>query len=218
VFLLTFGQCPCSVQPRPFLRAATVGRDIQRYYPAPKKREISVIFLWSKVLLDKGITNRTIGQSLRVDFPKSKPQPIQSKKERKLSSIGRNGFIYWSSCTVALDSINMAASAPRPCLRCSKVSAHCCCGCCAHYCVVCTVRYPQCALLPLLQIVRLANIWCLVWWRRLRSSWIQKSVCCCPVRELTPLASQSSNAAKICGVKSGRGELPHAAIGCATHW
>ena len=29
-------------------------------------------FLWSKVFLDKGIANRTIGQSLRVHFPKSK--------------------------------------------------------------------------------------------------------------------------------------------------
>ena len=29
------------------------------------KREISGFFLWSKVFLDKGIANRTIGQSLR---------------------------------------------------------------------------------------------------------------------------------------------------------
>ena len=32
------------------------GSTIQRYYPAPKKRETSGLFLWSKVFLDKGIT------------------------------------------------------------------------------------------------------------------------------------------------------------------
>ncbi len=37
-----------------------------------KKERNQRWFLWSKVFLDKGITNRTIGQSLRVDFPKSK--------------------------------------------------------------------------------------------------------------------------------------------------
>ena len=37
-------------------------RDIQRYYLAPKKRETSGFLLWSKVFLDKGITNRTIGR------------------------------------------------------------------------------------------------------------------------------------------------------------
>ena len=49
----------------PFPRPDSV-RDlrsiIQKYYPEPKKRETSGFFLWSKVLLDKGITNRTFGR------------------------------------------------------------------------------------------------------------------------------------------------------------
>ena len=32
----------------------------QKYYSDPKKREISGLFLWSKVLLDKRITNRLL--------------------------------------------------------------------------------------------------------------------------------------------------------------
>ena len=56
-------------------------------------REISGGFLWSKVFLDKGITNRTIGQSLAYAlFSEIKTQPIQSKK-------GRETLIYWPSCT-----------------------------------------------------------------------------------------------------------------------
>ena len=35
---------------------------IQKYYPEPKKRETSGFFVWSKVLLGKGITNRTFGR------------------------------------------------------------------------------------------------------------------------------------------------------------
>ena len=40
-----------------------------------------VFFLWSKVFLEKGIANRTIGKSFRVDFPKSKPSLYYQKKE-----------------------------------------------------------------------------------------------------------------------------------------
>ena len=44
--------------------ATVQGRWItQRYYSEPKKREISRVFLWTKVFLDKGITNRTIGRA-----------------------------------------------------------------------------------------------------------------------------------------------------------
>ena len=65
---------------------------IQKYYPEPKKRETSGFFVWSKVLLDKGITNQTIGQSLRADFPKSKPSLYNQKKEGET-------LIYWPSCS-----------------------------------------------------------------------------------------------------------------------
>ena len=100
------------------LRGLKQGRSIiQKYYPEPKKRETSGIFLWSKVLLDKGITNRTIGQSLRVDFPKSKPSLYKSKK-------GRETLIYWPSCpagdgllaTASGFGFDVAACA-QPCLR-----------------------------------------------------------------------------------------------------
>ena len=41
--------------------------------------------------MDKGIANRTIGQSLRVDFPKSKPSLYnQQTKRRNLKTL-----IYW---------------------------------------------------------------------------------------------------------------------------
>ena len=56
-----------------------------------KERNQWGFFVVSKVLLDKGITNRTIGQSLRVDFPKSKPSLYNQKKEGETltySSIG----------------------------------------------------------------------------------------------------------------------------------
>ena len=44
--------------------------------------------MWSKVFLDKGIANQTIGQSLRVDFPKSNPAYAIKKKEGET-------LIYW---------------------------------------------------------------------------------------------------------------------------
>ena len=67
--------------------AVLLGSIIQRYYPEPKKREISEFFVWSKVFLDKGITNRTIGQSLRVVFRNQNPAYTINKKKCKLLSI-----------------------------------------------------------------------------------------------------------------------------------
>ena len=86
---------------------------IQRYYLEPKKKEIIRGFLWSKVFLDKCIANRTIGQSLRVDFPKSKPSLYNQKKEGETliywlefqfgiemdSSIGRAELLHWIQST-----------------------------------------------------------------------------------------------------------------------
>ena len=71
-----------------------VRSTIQRYYPAPKKRETSGFFLWSKVFLDKGITNRSIGQSLRVDFPESKTNLYNQQTKKRTGKT----LIYWLHC------------------------------------------------------------------------------------------------------------------------
>ena len=85
-----------------------------------KKREFIGVFVWSKVFLDRGIANRTIGQSLRVDFPKSKQTYIITKTTKKEGKT----LIYWPSCTAGDDLLatvngfgfDVAACAP-PCLR-----------------------------------------------------------------------------------------------------
>ena len=56
---------------------------IQRYYLEQRKKETSGCFVWSKVFLDKCIANRTIGQSLRVDFPKSKTNQYNQNDEKQ---------------------------------------------------------------------------------------------------------------------------------------
>ena len=61
--------------------------DHSKVLAGVKKERNQWFSVWSKVFLDKGIVNRTIGQSLRVDFPKSKPSQHQNRK-RKLSFIG----------------------------------------------------------------------------------------------------------------------------------
>ena len=43
--------------------------------------------LWSKVFLDEGIANQTIGQSLRVDLPKSKPSLCKRKETLSIGGI-----------------------------------------------------------------------------------------------------------------------------------
>ena len=64
-----------------------------------KKERNQWVSLWSKVFLDKSITNRTIGQSLRVDFSKSKTNLYnQQTKKRKGETL-----IYWPSCTAGND-------------------------------------------------------------------------------------------------------------------
>ena len=47
------------------------------------------------VFLDKGITNRTIGQSLRVHFPKSKTNLYNQLTKKRTGKT----LIYWPSCT-----------------------------------------------------------------------------------------------------------------------
>ena len=55
------------------------------------------LFCWcSKVFLDKSITNRTIGRSLRVDFPKSKQTNTINKQKKRT---GKTLFYWGPSCT-----------------------------------------------------------------------------------------------------------------------
>ena len=86
---LTYGCCTSPLLLR---------RDIQTYYPAPKKRETSGSSWWPKVLLDKGITNRTIGQNQfrSIGFTKDHGRYAYWLKRKKCP---RNGIFRGSVCS-----------------------------------------------------------------------------------------------------------------------
>ena len=140
------------------------GSPIQKYYSDKKIEKSAGSFCGQKYSIDKSITNRLLAGFSALIFRNQNPAyTIKKRKGETLiywrnSKFGTEWIHLLASCTVALDSFNMAASAPRPCLRCSKVSAHCCCGCCAHYCVVCIVRYPQRAQYLVLSLVAQVEI------------------------------------------------------------